>query len=97
MSPSEYQRTRSEAANTTPKKAAEYRNRYPITPRQQEVLAALAAFQAEGKSPTLNELATACGLKSTYGIRRHLVILQKKGLAKRGFNEPRSIRLAEAA
>lgn len=78
-------------------KALEYRNRYPVTPRQQEVLNALAAFHGEGKAPTLYELAAACGLKSTWAIRRHLAILQKKGLAKRGFNEPRSIQLAEAA
>ena len=78
-------------------KALEYRNRYPVTPRQQEVLTALAAFNAKGEAPTLYELAEACGLKSTWAIRRHLAILQKKGLAKRDFDVPRSIRLAEAA
>jgi SOS-response transcriptional repressor LexA len=77
--------------------ALEYRNLYPVTPRQQEVLNALATFSAKGKAPTLHELAAAVGLKSTWAIRRHLAILQKKGLAKRDFDTPRSIRLAEAA
>lgn len=93
----ELRRAFEEGANTTPEKAAAYRDRYPLTARQRDVLNALETFQAEGKAPSLHELCAAVGLRSTFALRRHLAILQKKGLAKRDFDVPRSIRLAEAA
>lgn len=52
----------------------------PLTERQLEVLATIQAFAAKhGYPPTLRELGKALRIRSTNGVRDHLVYLSKKG------------------
>lgn len=51
------------------------------TDRQLEVLREVAAFRgAFGTSPTVRELGEALDIKSTNGVKDHLVALERKGL-----------------
>jgi repressor LexA len=57
------------------------------TPRQLEALAIIKTFtEAAGYPPTLRDLCTRMGMKSTNAADTHLVALEKKGLLVR---EPR--------
>ena len=55
-----------------------------LTARQQKVLDYIARFIDEhGYPPTLRDIALHMGIKSTFGVARHLDALEKKGLLKR--------------
>ena len=47
----------------------------------------------DGASPTVRELLTAVGAKSTASIHYHLNALEKAGLIQRNPGEPRTIRV----
>ncbi len=67
-----------------------------LTPRQAEVYSAIKAITAEGQPPSLEQLAERVGMASTWAVRRHLGILEKKGfLAPRRLHARRNIKLAE--
>jgi len=69
----------------------------PPTARQAEVLRAIAAHQEEnGRPPTIRELMTALGIKSTNGLVCHLRPLARRGLIEYGSNTSRGIRLVGA-
>jgi len=51
----------------------------------------------EGRPPTVREIAAHFGMASTYGVRRHLQALEKKGRIERVANVSRGIRLAMQA
>ena len=73
-----------------------YRETYPLTARQRDVLNAVNEFSAKGRVPSLVELATSVGVRSTWSIRRHLNILERKGFLKpRGHRHAQGIALAE--
>jgi repressor LexA len=64
------------------------------TPRQTEVLAAIASLtKAKGYPPTLRELGEALGIRSTNGVNDHLDALERKGLIARDSNVARSVRV----
>jgi SOS-response transcriptional repressor LexA len=70
----------------------------PLTGRQAEILAAVQALSKDGAGPTLHELCERTGLRSTWSLRRHLSILERKGLLKpRRFRKPRDIALLPSA
>jgi SOS-response transcriptional repressor LexA len=59
-------------------------------------LNAVSEFSAKGQAPSLIELAASVGMRSTWAIRHHLDILERKGFLKpRGHRNPRGIALAE--
>jgi repressor LexA len=59
-------------------------NRQELTPKQQEVLDAVAEWIRErGRPPTLRELAQRMRVSSTNAIRDHLRVLEGKGYLKR--------------
>lgn len=69
---------------------------YPLTDRQREVLEAVRTLSENGRGPSLEEIGERVGMASTWAVRRHLGILERKGFLKpRGFNNPRGIALAE--
>lgn len=69
-----------------------------LTDRQQQILAFIRDYQAsEHLSPTHEEITQAFGLKSSYGIRRHLKALENKGHIRRRPGRSRSIELMRAA
>ena len=73
-----------------------YREIYPLTARQRDVLNAVNEFSKKGRAPSLVELAASVDLRSTWAVRRHLNILERKGFLKpRGHRSPRAIALAE--
>jgi SOS-response transcriptional repressor LexA len=47
----------------------------------------------DGASPSIRELMTAVGAKSTASIHYHLGQLEKDGLVRRDPNQPRTIRV----
>jgi repressor LexA len=54
-----------------------------LTDRQKEVLEYIQRFISEnGFPPTLREIASNFGLASTFGVKRHLDALKKKGYLK---------------
>jgi SOS-response transcriptional repressor LexA len=56
----------------------------PATARQLEVLNAIRVLTDEnGRPPCLVELGAKLGMRSTLSVRRHLSILERKGLLKR--------------
>jgi SOS-response transcriptional repressor LexA len=54
-----------------------------LTPRQQEVLAALLELSNGDCGPSLRQLGEAVGMASTWAVRRHLNILQRRGFIAR--------------
>ena len=76
--------------------ARAYREIYPLTERQRGVLNAVNEFSKKGQAPSLAELGASVGLRSTWAVRRHLSILERKGFVKpRGHRQMRAIALAE--
>lgn len=68
----------------------------PLTDRQREILAWVQAYiDAHGYSPTLRELVTAFGFKSTNGAACHLTPLRKKGRLTWIDGRPRTLRVLE--
>ncbi len=65
---------------------------HELTPRQREVFDAVNALSAAGRGPTLDELGNAIGLASSFAVRRHLQILERKGyLRPRRYRRHRDI------
>jgi repressor LexA len=69
---------------------------YP-TRRQKEILDQIRAFIAEkGYSPSLQEIATRCGLSSVATVHKHLSLMQERGLIRRQKSRRRGIELTPA-
>ena len=69
-----------------------------LTSRQQEILTWVQAYiDTHGYSPTLRELVTAFGFKSTNGAACHLTPLRKKGRLTWIEGRPRTLRVVEVA
>jgi repressor LexA len=70
----------------------------PLTKRQREVFDCVAAYiEKHGYAPTLDEIATAVGLRALASVFDHLSTLERKGWIVRERNEARSIRITEEA
>lgn len=68
----------------------------PLTARQREILAWVDAYIVQhGFSPTLRELVTAFGFKSTNGAVCHLIPLRKKGRLTWIDGSPRTLRVTK--
>jgi len=68
----------------------------PLPPRQAQVYEAIKQYAAKGRSPSLRELAIRVNMSSTGTIRRHLRLLEEKGLLRpRRFKAVRDIHLAD--
>jgi len=64
----------------------------PLTKRQGEILSLIKQFvQEKGYSPTVRELVTLTGRKSTAGVQKLLDILGRKGYIKRAPGRSRGI------
>ncbi len=65
-----------------------------ITERQQDILDFIRAMVAErGKPPTLREIGEQFGIRSTNGVEKHLVALERGGLIVRERGTSRGISL----
>ena len=65
-----------------------------LTERQQEILAFIQQFREEsGYPPTLREIGKKFGISSTFGVKRHLDALVKKGYLNVESNASRGISL----
>lgn len=63
-----------------------------LTKRQKQVYDFIAEFvQANGYSPSFEEIGEGLGLHSLATVHKHISNLEKKGLLKRDFNRSRSI------
>jgi repressor LexA len=63
-----------------------------LTPRQREILAALEEGIARtGYAPTVRELCTALGLRSTATVHQHLHQLEQRGYIRRSAHHARAI------
>lgn len=70
--------------------------RRPSTPRQLEVLAAIARFRAErGYAPTVRELGALIGASSTNSTTGHLEALRRDGLVTWAPRSSRTLTLTE--
>lgn len=70
---------------------------FTITDRQRRVLDAVTALsQRLGYPPTLRELGTELGIRSTNGVADHLRALERKGFVVRGgAGHARTIRVVQ--
>ncbi len=69
-------------------------NLTPLTTRQQQVYDFIAsAIKDSGYPPTIREIGSALGLKSTNGVNDHLLALEKKGYLERSDGKSRSMKL----
>lgn len=67
------------------KTATELPKRVELPPRQTEVLSFIEEFiDISGYPPSILEIADALGVTSTFGVRKHLDALVKKGFLTRG-------------
>ena len=67
------------------KTATELPKRVELPPRQTEVLSFIEEFiDISGYPPSILEIADALGVASTFGVRKHLDALVKKGFLTRG-------------
>lgn len=65
-----------------------------LTDRQQEILDFISEFRKEnGYPPTLREIGKSFGISSTFGVKRHLEALVKKGYLNIESNASRGISL----
>lgn len=66
-----------------------------LTRRQKQVLDFIAQFvEANGYSPSYQEIAQGLGLASLATVHKHIQALENKHYLKRGFNQSRSLELA---
>jgi SOS-response transcriptional repressor LexA len=69
---------------------------WPLTERQREVIDAIRELSANGRAPSIEELGERVGLRGSWATRRHLSILEKKGILRpRRYGRPRDIVLIE--
>ena len=67
-----------------------------LTRRQKEVLEYIAQFLKEhGYSPSYEEIARGLELASLATVHKHLQALELKGYVRRGFNQSRSVEIAD--
>jgi len=67
-----------------------------LTRRQKEVLEYIAKFlQDNGYSPSYEEIAQGLELASLATVHKHLQALELKGYLRRGFNQSRSVEIAD--
>ena len=67
-----------------------------LTRRQKEVLDYIARFlQDNGYSPSYEEIAGGLELASLATVHKHLQALELKGYLRRGFNQSRSVEIAD--
>lgn len=67
-----------------------------LTRRQKEVLEYIAKFlQDHGYSPSYEEIAHGLELASLATVHKHLQALELKGYVRRGFNQSRSVEIAD--
>src|SRR5213594_4435451 len=65
-----------------------------LTKRQRQILNFIGQFIDEnGYSPSLEEIGANFGLSSVATVHKHVTRLVEKGLARRGWNQNRSIEL----
>jgi repressor LexA len=70
----------------------------PLTTRQQQILTAIRRqYLATGKSPTVREIGTLVGLKSSCSVQKHLEALEALGMITRSRFQYRSIELTGEA
>lgn len=69
--------------------------RHDLTERQASILAFIVAAVHAGLPPTVRELQTAFGIKSTNGVAEHLRALERKGYLTRDRLLSRGIRLVD--
>jgi repressor LexA len=66
----------------------------PLTERQAAVLEFIRSRVArDGRPPTLDEIGARFAIASSFGVRRHLTALEKKGYIERDAGTARGIRL----
>jgi repressor LexA len=67
-----------------------------LTARQADLLRYLKEFiQANGYAPSVREICSAMGVKSTNGVIEHLKELQRKGRIWRAPGRGRALRIVE--
>ncbi len=67
-----------------------------LTAKQQTILSYIRVYRAKtGFSPTVREIASAFGIRSTNGVSDHLKALEQKGRLKRLETMPRGIEVIE--
>lgn len=67
-----------------------------LTERQKEILKFIFNYlRANGYPPTLREICSKFNIASTYGVKRHLEALSKKGYIKVEVNSSRAIKILE--
>ena len=65
----------------------------PLTDRQEEILEYIQRYiQTQGYPPTIREIGTAFGIRSTNGVNDHLKALEKKGFLSRDTLKSRAMR-----
>jgi repressor LexA len=68
-----------------------------LTDRQNDILTFIKEFLAEnGYPPTLREIGKKFQISSTFGVKRHLIALQKKGYLKVESNASRGIAITKS-
>lgn len=68
-----------------------------LTERQREILDFITQFRdANGYPPTLREIGSKFGISSTFGVKRHLEALQKKGYLTVESNASRGISIVDS-
>jgi len=68
-----------------------------LTDRQNEILVFIKEFLAEnGFPPTLREIGKKFQISSTFGVKRHLIALEKKGYLKVESNASRGIAITKS-
>jgi len=79
------------------RKQVEAQGRKSLTPRQSEVLAAIASFiDSHGYSPTVRELGPMCGISSSRSVHVHIMTLERKGYIYHISGRMRTMRLKTA-
>ena len=67
-----------------------------ITPKQQEILEFMKSqILSKGYPPSVREICTAVGLKSTSSVHAHLETLEKNGYIRRDPSKPRAIEIVD--
>ena len=68
----------------------------PLTDRQEEILEYIQRYiSAQGYPPTIREIGTAFGIRSTNGVNDHLKALERKGYVARGELKSRALTVLE--
>ena len=70
----------------------------PVTDRQQAILDFIVGtIRARGFPPSLREIGTSFGIRSTKGVNDHLEALEKKGKIRRHGNLSRAIEIVDSS